>query len=1327
MLGKRFARVVILAIVLMFVLSSNTYFHRSADTDFETPTHDPGIEEKPKDVAEGTKGTPIDIISREFSIPAGDQYYVYYDNATDTLRAMKLPDLRAGLPDIALQAIDTSPNWLKPNLTRKFGYLSEEDIDVGSRGNPAFADIDKDGDYDLIVGESTGGLLYLENVDDGYHYYEGYDYFINAVYVQNDSMFSGIDVGDYSDPTFADLDNDMDVDIIVGNSTGKLQYFENITTGWAAPVTLGISVLGYGTPCLVDFDGDLDFDLFIGGDDGKVNYSENVGTPFVPSWAALTNIYLDGNVSNVTDVGSYSNPAAGDFFDDDGDVDLVVGERFGRLYYYSYDASTGNWTDVTSMPYLYSTSIDVLDYSSPALLDLDSNLVLDMVIGSSMGYVHYRENMGTAAEPRWLVWSNPTTGFSWVNINDYYEDDYVVKLRYRGLTSWLENYSQMIIDVSSSPDTIKQLDELVFTIAHTSTASLALAPLGPGSPLVFPEVYRNNTETLYYNDQFIDYANILDFNVGTPEQWSTVEYWVNESGKINRYLHPKEIYYWFIVHPRLSDEVVTFIDPTVATWGHWMNAAKPPPTGKFWRWSVFNEASSNWPPDPGSVKYPKEHMPPIMKDHLLGVTTMWNMMRYNAPGIYDNDGFETGNRPWDYQDHAIEKVSQWVERTLPLNAQEHNDGNRPHQPVRIQWEHNGNCGELGDLTAAALRSALIPAIEHVAYPEDHCWNHFYERWWHGMDNYWSAGGSQIDDNDRHLTWNRDWSAIMSTRGDTLAFDTSPWDHKIYDANGDGYQDRGNVTVFVRDMNDNPVDGVKIAVADWSDWGGYIPVGSQWTYTNAEGKAYFHTSESRQDDNMFNNGLLIHIGSKLGGGQLNPGYGSRFIICIEDPIHSNPANLPMYVYISDDYLELTTPMPRPHPPAMETSYPGGGQYLLRAGFKTLYGVQHPPNGLGLDDRRTSGGSKMFDKTYHDYTFTTGNHLDAFIVNTSNLQKFLKGDAFEANSTLYNETSGMVSFDIPLNEDWYFVLSNQDTIETTKVVNLTVELFDFPTFTPDNSVQPPTNLTIALSGDNLENVTLSWDLSLDDPGVGVGENDIVEYEIFYSRKYNGSKEGYMLLASVPNGTSSYIHAYAGNGYIGSEWEGKDYPPDNFFYFVVARDDDWNSANTTEQVAKFIRRLAVGMNLASFPLVPIDPSTEMVLQTVAFDKVWHYNASDPDHWKTYMTFKPYKGDLLELDNKMGFWVNATEFSFLTVVGYPAQPTQIQLKAGWNLISYPSYTWSTVAAVLSTVTYERVEGFYLNAEPERTRLYIDSDFMAPGYAYWVKASADSVLVIFY
>jgi hypothetical protein len=56
----------------------------------------------------GSRGSaplgPIDTISKTVEIPAGKQYYVYYDNATNTLKDMQLPDYSAGLTQKALDA-----------------------------------------------------------------------------------------------------------------------------------------------------------------------------------------------------------------------------------------------------------------------------------------------------------------------------------------------------------------------------------------------------------------------------------------------------------------------------------------------------------------------------------------------------------------------------------------------------------------------------------------------------------------------------------------------------------------------------------------------------------------------------------------------------------------------------------------------------------------------------------------------------------------------------------------------------------------------------------------------------------------------------------------------------------------------------------------------------------------------------------------------------------------------------------------------------------------------------------------------------------------------
>ncbi|KAH8081620.1 hypothetical protein JL720_8741 [Aureococcus anophagefferens] len=267
--------------------------------------------------------------------------------------------------------------------------------------NPTLADMDGDGDLDLVVGYSSYAALgYFRN--DGTGTFEEVPS-SDAAYPFNGALSNG----DYSymSPSFADLDLDGDLDCVLGEKFFNLYRFENVDGAWTLTEEI-VTAAHYGGPSLGDLDGDGDFDLLIGFGYqdgswyGRLGYRENIGSATIPLFEEPSDDPLAG-----FDGSEHSSPVFYDF-DDDNATDVVVSYSTGALAL----LESGSLSDTTSSFYYVSTTyedpfnaIDVGIKATPALADLDGDGDLDLAIGeqrdNSIVLFNYFENIGTATVP----------------------------------------------------------------------------------------------------------------------------------------------------------------------------------------------------------------------------------------------------------------------------------------------------------------------------------------------------------------------------------------------------------------------------------------------------------------------------------------------------------------------------------------------------------------------------------------------------------------------------------------------------------------------------------------------------------------------------------------------------------------------------------------------------------------------------------------------------------------------------------------------------------------------------------------------------------------
>lgn len=251
----------------------------------------------------------------------------------------------------------------------------------GGLGSPTFYDLDNDGDLDILY---EGG-----GTDNYYHENTGTNSAPVFGAIQTNPFGMDNSFGSWRDVKLVDLDNDGDADLLM-NADGDWQYQENTGTasspafGTAQTNPFGLSyAYYYAVADLIDLDNDGDLDLIAGTYYGLFLYFENTGTVSSPAFAApVTNPFGLVDISPIGD--DYNSPTFADI-DQDGDYDILSGDVNGDFYYFE---NTGTAVapafaaPVTNPFGLTNVGGASGYYATPTFVDLDNDGDMDIMTKS---------------------------------------------------------------------------------------------------------------------------------------------------------------------------------------------------------------------------------------------------------------------------------------------------------------------------------------------------------------------------------------------------------------------------------------------------------------------------------------------------------------------------------------------------------------------------------------------------------------------------------------------------------------------------------------------------------------------------------------------------------------------------------------------------------------------------------------------------------------------------------------------------------------------------------------------------------------------------------
>lgn len=250
---------------------------------------------------------------------------------------------------------------------------------------PAFGDLDSDGDVDLILGADDGKLYYFNNSAGAGS---------PASFQLAIPNFMGIDVGNTATPQLIDFNRDGTFDLLVGEKAATINFFKNIGTTASAFFnsipdndTLGGILLqsqgyveGYTVPFFYDTAGTRR--LAVSNMGGNIYFYGNIDGNLNGTYTLIDSLYDKSESSRI----KFNLAVSGGDFNGDGHTDLIVGQASGGLQmHYQFNPTA-------SIAHSVAPDVSFLAYPNPAAEEV--NLVFNHLSGSGREWLEVTDLTG---------------------------------------------------------------------------------------------------------------------------------------------------------------------------------------------------------------------------------------------------------------------------------------------------------------------------------------------------------------------------------------------------------------------------------------------------------------------------------------------------------------------------------------------------------------------------------------------------------------------------------------------------------------------------------------------------------------------------------------------------------------------------------------------------------------------------------------------------------------------------------------------------------------------------------------------------------------------